>query len=77
VTITRALATLDITLPPRPQRLALQRHRHSEERITGRVVELRFPDVRAHTWPTGSSSGSGCWPMSPPSLARIGGRRGG
>jgi hypothetical protein len=47
-TITRALATLGIVLPPRPQRLALQRRRRAEERIAARVVEFGFPDMRAY-----------------------------
>jgi AraC-like DNA-binding protein len=47
-TITQALATLGIVLPPRPQRLALQRRRHAEDRIANRVAELGFADVRAY-----------------------------
>jgi hypothetical protein len=35
-------------LPPRRQRLALQRRRHAEEPIAGRVAALGFADVRAY-----------------------------
>jgi hypothetical protein len=35
-------------LPPRRQRLALQRRRYAEERIRARVAELGFADVRAY-----------------------------
>jgi AraC-like DNA-binding protein len=44
-TITQALATLGIVLPPRPQRLAQQRRRYAKERITKRVAALGFADV--------------------------------
>jgi hypothetical protein len=47
-TITQALATLGIALPPRPERLARQRRRHAEERIAARVAELGFTDVQAY-----------------------------
>ncbi len=47
-TVTQALATLGIVLPPRPQRLALQRRRYAEERITKRVAALGFADVRVY-----------------------------
>lgn len=47
-TVTQALATLGITLPPRPERLARQRRRYAEERIAARVAELGFADVRAY-----------------------------
>ena len=47
-TVTQALATVGAVLPPRPQRLALQRRRHAEERIAGRVVELGFAEVGAY-----------------------------
>ncbi len=47
-TITKALATLGITLPPRPGRLARQRRRHAEERIAARMAALGFVDVRAY-----------------------------
>jgi len=47
-TVTQVLATLGIVLPPRPQRLALQRRRHAEERIAGRVAELGFAAVGAY-----------------------------
>jgi AraC-like DNA-binding protein len=46
--VTQALATLGITLPPRPERLARQRRRHTQQRITGRVAELGFPDLGAY-----------------------------
>jgi AraC-like DNA-binding protein len=47
-TVTQALATVGVVLPPRPQRLALERRRHAEERIAGRVVELGFAAVGAY-----------------------------
>lgn len=47
-TITQALATLGVVLPPRPERLALQRRRFAEERIVARVVGLGFPGVQAY-----------------------------
>ena len=47
-TITKALATLGVVLPPRPERLALQRRRHAEERVAARVAELGFAEVRAY-----------------------------
>jgi AraC-like DNA-binding protein len=47
-TITQALATLGIVLPPRWQRLARQRRRHAQERIAARAAELGFADVRAY-----------------------------
>ncbi len=47
-TVAQALATLGVVLPPRPQRLALQRRRHAEDRIAARLVELGFADVRAY-----------------------------
>jgi AraC-like DNA-binding protein len=47
-TVTQALTTLGVVLPPRPQRLALQRRRHAEQRIGARVVELGFADVQAY-----------------------------
>jgi AraC-like DNA-binding protein len=47
-TITQALATLGIVLPPRPERLAQQRRRYAEQRITKRVAALGFPDLRGY-----------------------------
>jgi len=47
-TVTQALATEDVALPPRPQRLAQQRRRHAEQRIAARVSGLGFADVRAY-----------------------------
>jgi AraC-like DNA-binding protein len=47
-TITQALATLGVVLPPRPEQLARQRRRYAEQRITKRVAELGFPDVHAY-----------------------------
>jgi len=47
-TVTQALETLGIVLPPRPQRLARQRRRHAQERIAGRVVELGFAAAGAY-----------------------------
>jgi len=47
-TVTQALATLGITLPPRPERLARQRRRFAKERITKRVAALGFTEVRAY-----------------------------
>src|SRR6266536_206754 len=47
-TITQVLTALGIVLPPRPQRLALQRRRYAQERIARRVAELGFAEVRAY-----------------------------
>jgi AraC-like DNA-binding protein len=47
-TITQALATLGVALSPRPERLARQRRRYSEQRIAKRVAALGFIDVRAY-----------------------------
>lgn len=47
-TLSQALETLGITLPPRPERLARQRRRHAQERLAGRVVELGFAAVGAY-----------------------------
>jgi hypothetical protein len=47
-TITQAITTLGVVLPPRRQRLALQRRRHAEERIAGRVAALGFAEIRAY-----------------------------
>jgi hypothetical protein len=42
------LARSGVRLPPRPQRLAQQRRRHTEERIAARVARLGFADVGAY-----------------------------
>jgi hypothetical protein len=42
-----ALARLQVRLAPRPQRLAAQRRRYTEERIATRVAQLGFADVEA------------------------------
>jgi hypothetical protein len=47
-TVSQAITTLGIVLPPRRQRLALQRRRYAEARIATRVVELGFAEVRAY-----------------------------
>jgi hypothetical protein len=47
-TITQALSTLGVVLPPRPERLAMQRRRYAEQRITAQVAELGFPGLRAY-----------------------------
>jgi AraC-like DNA-binding protein len=47
-TVTKALATLGITLPPRPERLARQRRRFAQERIATRVAALGFAAVGAY-----------------------------
>ncbi len=47
-TVTQALATLGVVLPPRPERLALQRRCHAQERIAARAAELGFAGVRAY-----------------------------
>jgi len=47
-TITQAITTLGVVLPPCRQRLALQRRRYAHERIARRVAELGFADVRAY-----------------------------
>jgi AraC-like DNA-binding protein len=43
-----AVSRLAVRLAPRPQRLAAQRRRYTEERITARVAELGFADVGAY-----------------------------
>jgi hypothetical protein len=43
-----ALARSRVRLASRPQRLAAQRRRYTEERIAARVAALGFTDVRAH-----------------------------
>jgi AraC-like DNA-binding protein len=43
-----ALARLAVRLAPRPQRLAAQRRRYTEERIAARVAVLGFADVEAY-----------------------------
>jgi hypothetical protein len=43
-----ALARSRVRLAPRPQRLAAQRRRYTEERIGDRVAELGFTDVKAY-----------------------------
>ncbi len=47
-TVAQALTTLDIVLPPWPERLARQRRRYAEERIAMQVGELGFADVRPY-----------------------------
>jgi hypothetical protein len=43
-----ALARSGVRLAPRPQRLAAQRRRYTEERIAARVAQLGFADVEAY-----------------------------
>jgi hypothetical protein len=43
-----ALSRLAVPLTPRPQRLAAQRRRHTEERIAARVAALGFAGVEAY-----------------------------
>jgi hypothetical protein len=43
-----ALARLAVRLAPRPERLAAQRRRHTEERIAARVTKFGFTDVGAY-----------------------------
>jgi hypothetical protein len=43
-----ALTRLPIRLAPRPQRLAAQRRRYTEERIAARVAGMGFADVRLY-----------------------------
>jgi AraC-like DNA-binding protein len=43
-----ALARQGVRLAPRPQRLAAQRRRYTEERIAARVAALGFADVRTY-----------------------------
>jgi len=42
------LARQEVRLAPRPQRLAQQRQRYTEERIAARVAQLGFADVAAY-----------------------------
>jgi hypothetical protein len=44
----RGHAGVGVVLPPRPERLAMQRRRYAEQRITARVAELGFPGLRAY-----------------------------
>jgi hypothetical protein len=46
-TVKQALHAQGVVLPPRPQRLARQRRRYTDQRIAARVAELGFADVRA------------------------------
>ncbi len=43
-----ALARSGVRLAPRPQRLAAQRRRYTEQRIAARVAQLGFTDVQAY-----------------------------
>ena len=43
-----ALARFGVRLVPRPQRLAQQRRRHTEQRIAARVAALGFAEVRTY-----------------------------
>jgi transposase len=43
-----ALARLQVRLAARPQRLAAQRRRHTEQRIAARVAQAGFADVEAY-----------------------------
>ena len=43
-----ALTRTGVRLAPRPQRLAAQRRRYTEQRIAGRVAQLGFTDVEAY-----------------------------
>jgi hypothetical protein len=43
-----ALTQLGVWLAPRPQRLAAQRRRYTEQRIAARVAQLGFADVEAY-----------------------------
>jgi len=43
-----ALLRLQVRLAPRPQRLAAQRRRYTQERVAARVAALGFPDVEAY-----------------------------
>jgi hypothetical protein len=43
-----ALARSGVRLAPRPQRLAAQRRRYTEQRIAARVAQLGFAEVRAY-----------------------------
>jgi AraC-like DNA-binding protein len=47
-TITKALATLGVVLPPQPERLALQRRGYAKERVAARVAAVGFAEVRAY-----------------------------
>jgi hypothetical protein len=46
--VPQAMGELGVRLQPRRERLAQQRRRAAEERVTGRVIELGFADVRAY-----------------------------
>jgi hypothetical protein len=49
-----------VRLAPRPQRLAAQRRRYTEERIAARVAALGFTNVRAYLIDRVVEQG-GCW----------------
>jgi hypothetical protein len=66
-----ALARSGVRLAARPQRLAAQRRRYTEERIAARVAALGFADVGDYLADRVAERG-GCWPMWPPSWPRIG-----
>jgi hypothetical protein len=48
-TVSQTITTLRIVLPPRQQRLALQRRHHAEERVAARVAS----QTCGRTWPIG------------------------
>jgi hypothetical protein len=56
-----ALTRMAVRLAPRPQRLAAQRRRYTQERIAARVAALGFADVGAYLVDRWCSEG-GCWP---------------
>jgi hypothetical protein len=68
-----ALARLAVRLAPRPQRLAAQRRRFTEERIAARVAALGFTDVEAHLGDRVVEHGC-CWRRWRRSWPRIGRR---
>ncbi len=55
-----ALSRLGVRLASRPQRLAQQRRRYTEERIAVRVAAWASP-MSGSTWRTGWWSRGGCW----------------
>jgi AraC-like DNA-binding protein len=46
--VKRALGQAEVTLPPRPQRLARQRRRATQQRLTARAAQLGFADLRTY-----------------------------
>jgi hypothetical protein len=66
-----ALTRLAVRLAPRPQRLAAQRRRYTEQRIAAHVAALGFADLEVYLVDRVVSR-HGCWRRWPRSSGRIG-----